>query len=75
MGDPETFRRLPVWAPYTAGGRLLYDATWSRRYTNTRRATGVTLDKAEGKVAALKALVAALGAASPKPQSLTQKSL
>ena len=58
--NPETFQRLPVWAPHTARGRPLYDAGWTRRYTNTRKATGVTAEKFEGNVAALQALVAAL---------------
>jgi hypothetical protein len=46
--NPETFRRLPIWAPHTARGRPLYDANWTRRYTNTRKATGVTAEKFEG---------------------------
>lgn len=69
--NPETFRRLPVWAPHTARGRPLYDAGWSRRYTNTRKATKITAEKFEGNVAALNALVAALGVASPKPKNWT----
>ena len=69
--NPETFRRLPVWAPHTARGRPLYDAGWTRRYTNTRKATGVTAEKFEGNVAALQALVAALDVASPKPKNWT----
>jgi hypothetical protein len=69
--NPETFRRLPVWAPHTARGRALYDANWSRRYTNTRQATKITAEKFEGNVAALNALVAALGVASPKPKNWT----
>jgi hypothetical protein len=69
--NPETFRRLPVWAPHTARGRPLYDARWTRRYTNTRKATGVTAEKFEGNVAALQALVAALDVASPKPKNWT----
>ena len=68
---PETFRRLPVWAPHTARGRPLYDAGWLRRYTNTRRATKITAEKFEGNVAALNALVAALDVASPKPKNWT----
>ena len=68
---PETFRTLPVWAPHTARGRPLYDRKWTRRYTNTRKATGVTAEKFEGNVAALSALVAALGVASPKPKNWT----
>jgi hypothetical protein len=69
--NPETFRRLPVWAPHTARGRPLYDAGWTRRYTNTRKATGVTAEKFEGNVAALQALVAALDVATPKPKNWT----
>jgi hypothetical protein len=69
--NPETFRRLPIWAPHTARGRALYDASWSRQYTNTRKATGVTADKFEANVAALQALVAALDVASPKPKNWT----
>ena len=69
--NPETFRRLPVWYPHTARGRPLFDASWTRPYTNTRRATGLTVDKYEGNVAAIKALVAALGVASPKPKNWT----
>ena len=68
---PDTFRALPVWAPHTARGRPLYDAAWSRRYTNTRKATGLTAEKFEGNVAALNALVAALDVASPKPKNWT----
>jgi hypothetical protein len=64
---PDTFRALPVWAPHTARGRPLYDAAWARRYTNTRKATGLTAEKFEGNVAALNALVAALDVSSPKP--------
>ncbi|MBI5138069.1 MAG: hypothetical protein HZA24_12140 [Nitrospirae bacterium] len=58
---PETFRRLPVWAPHTARGRLLYDAGWTHVPTGRR----------ESNVAALKALVAALDVASPKPKHWT----
>ena len=68
---PDTFKALPVWAPETARGRPLYDASWTRRYTNTRKATGVTSQKFEGNVAALKSLVAALGVSSPKPKNWT----
>jgi hypothetical protein len=68
---PDTFKALPVWAPHTARSRPLFDASWARRYTNTRSATGVTAEKFEGNVAALKALVAALGVASPKPKNWT----
>ena len=39
---PDTFRALPVCAPHAARGQALFDAGWSRRYTNTRKATGIT---------------------------------
>lgn len=68
---PDTFRALPVWAPHTARGMPLYDAQWKRRYTNTRKATGITLDKSEGNAAALQALVAALDVAPPRPKNWT----
>ena len=68
---PDTFRALPVWAPHTARGRPLFDAGWTRRYTNTRKLTGVTAEKFEGNVAALNALVAALDVASPRPKNWT----
>lgn len=68
---PDTFRQLPVWCPWTARGRPLYDRSWQRRYTNTKRATKHTVDKVEGNVAASKALIAALGVASPKPRNWT----
>ena len=50
-------RRMP------ARGMPLFDASWSRRYTNTRKATGITSEKFEGNVAAAQALFAALDAA------------
>ncbi len=56
---------------HMARGTPLFDASWTRRYTNTRKATGVTAEKFEGNVAALKALTAALGIASPKPKNWT----
>jgi hypothetical protein len=33
---PLTFRLLPVWCPWTARNRPLYDASWQRRRTNTK---------------------------------------
>ena len=69
--DPKTFRKMPVWAPHTARGRPLYDASWTRRYTNTRKSTGITSEKFEGNVAALKALVAALDVARRRPKNWT----
>jgi hypothetical protein len=68
---PNTFKALPVWAPHTARGRPLYDAGWTRRYTNTRKTTGITAEKFEGNIAALNSLVAALDVASPKPRNWT----
>lgn len=69
--DPATFHALPVWCPEVARGQPLYDASWSRRYTNTKRATQQVAEKFEGNVAALKALVAALDVAKPKPENWT----
>ena len=68
---PQTFRELPVWCPWAARGRPLYEKTWQRRSTNTRRDTGATSEKVEANVVAGKALVAALGVASPKPGNWT----
>jgi hypothetical protein len=68
---PETFRRLPVWCPWTARGRPLYDRAWQRRYTNTKRATRQAVEKVEGNVAAIQTLVAALGVARPRPRNWT----
>ena len=62
--NPETFRRLPVRCPHTARGQPLYDAGWTRRCTNTRKATSIKPEEFEGNVAALQALVAALDVAS-----------
>src|SRR5262245_36055149 len=58
---PETFRALPVWYPETARGRPMYDAKFTRVYTNKNRATGATSNKSEPNIWAGKALVAALG--------------
>lgn len=68
---PDTFRQLPVWCPWTARGRPLYDKTWLRRRTNTRQATNQTVDKCEGNIAASQALVAALGVGRRKPPNWT----
>lgn len=68
---PKTFRALPVWAPHTARGKPLFDAAWSRPYTNTKKATGITSEKSEGNIAASQALIAALGIARPKPKNWT----
>jgi hypothetical protein len=68
---PKTFSALPVWAPHTARGQPLYDSGWTRRYTNQRKATGVTIEKSEGNVAALKSLLSALDVATPRPKNWT----
>lgn len=68
---PDTFCRLPVWCPEIARGQPLYSAGWQRPATNTKKGSQITLEKAEGNVAALKALVAALDVASPKPNNWT----
>lgn len=68
---PETFKALPVWAPHTARGMPLFNAGWTQRYTNTRKVTGLTAEKSEGNVAALKALLAALGVMMPPPKNWT----
>lgn len=68
---PLTFKALPVWAPQSARGRALYDASWSRQYTNTSRTTKITSPKFEGNIAASDALIAALGVGTPKPKNWT----
>jgi hypothetical protein len=68
---PKTFLELPVWCPWAARGRPLYDKTWQRRTKNTRRDDGSTREKVEANVDAANALVAALGVASPKPRCWT----
>jgi hypothetical protein len=69
--NPETFRCLPVWCPWTARGRPVYDATWTRRYTNTHRTTRQTVEKLEANIQAADALIAALGVSDPKPKNWT----
>jgi hypothetical protein len=66
---PDTFRALPVWAPHAARGQPLFDSGWSRRYTNKRKATGITSEKFEGNVAAPQALFAALDVQFPRPKN------
>ena len=58
---PDTFRALPIWYPETARGRPIFDATWTRQYTNTKRQTGAIAAKVEPNIKAGKAFVAALG--------------
>src|SRR5258708_24202557 len=67
--NPETFRRLPVWCPYTARGQRDYDKTWKKQYQNKNRSTGEISGKTEANVSASKVLVAALGVAPPKPRN------
>jgi hypothetical protein len=69
--DKETFKLLPVWAPHAARGRQLYDASWSREYTNTKRKTGQKNLKVEGNTTAQKALMEALDVKSKKPKNWT----
>jgi hypothetical protein len=69
--NPQTFRELPVWYPWHARKRSLYDKTWQRSLTNTRRDTGAKSERFEANVSAAKALIAALGVASPKPRNWT----
>ncbi len=52
-------------------GAPLFDSAWQRRYTNTKRATNLTIEKVEGNIAASKTLTAALGVARPKPPNWT----
>lgn len=68
---PETFRRLPVWCPWAARGRQLYDSSWTRKYTNTKKSTNETMSKVEGNIAASDALRRALGVRGPKPKNWT----
>jgi hypothetical protein len=68
---PETFRALPVWAPHAARGLPVFDGSWSRQYTNTKKSTGIKSDKFEGNVAAGHSLFAALDVALPRPQNWT----
>ena len=66
---PEVFRRLPVWSPWAARGRAVYDARWSTAAVHTRQGTGETIAKREGNIAASEALVAALGVMEPRPKN------
>jgi hypothetical protein len=68
---PDTFKALPVWCPWAARGRPLYEKTWQHRSTNTKRDTRATSEKVEANVSAGNALRAALGVASPKPKNWT----
>ncbi len=68
---PETFRELPVWCPWAARSCALYDRSWKRQYTNTKRSTNQTSPKFEGNENAAKSLIAALGVANPKPPNWT----
>jgi hypothetical protein len=69
--NPEAFRQLPVWSPWAARGRQLYDIRWTKKVTNTRRSTGETVHKREGNVTAGDALFRALGLVGKKPPNWT----
>lgn len=56
--DPETFKLLPVWHPYTARKAPLYSEGWTRPATNKGE------PKYEGNVAANKTLTESLGLAA-----------
>ncbi len=68
---PDVYNRLPVWAPYTARGQPLYNSSWTRPQTNTRRATQATVNKVEGNTNAAKVLRLALGISGKKPKNWT----
>ena len=59
--DPETFRRLPVWYPEYHRRAPIYDASYTRQYTNTRKTTGEVLNKTEPNIHASKAIRQAMG--------------
>lgn len=61
--DPETFRLMPLWYPEYARGGALYNAGWTVRRQNRKRATDVVSDKVEGNSKANAALTSALGLA------------
>ncbi len=63
---PNTFREMPVWFPETARRQPMYNADYTRQYTNTRKQTGETINKVEPNIHAAKALVRALGIPSRK---------
>jgi hypothetical protein len=58
---PDTFRLLPLWYPETARGQPIFDASWSRQYTNTKRGSDRADDKFEANTRAGIALSRALG--------------
>jgi hypothetical protein len=68
---PDVFRELPVWAPWAARGRPLYDRAWQRHYTNTKRGAVHAAEKYEGNRSASQVLFTALGVANPKPLNWT----
>ena len=70
--DPRTFRALPVWYPESYRGAPSYDAKWQRRYTNTSKSTGKTVEKSEPNILAGRALWRAFGIApQSKPKNWT----
>lgn len=64
---PDTFKALPIWCPYTARGRPLYDAAWS-----VALKSGKGVAKVEQNIRAAAALRDALGVkSSSKPKNWT----
>ncbi|MFZ5443736.1 MAG: hypothetical protein ACOZQL_27260 [Myxococcota bacterium] len=61
---PDTFHSLPVWYPEFARGRPSFDATWTRRLTNTKRQSGQVAEKVEPNLKARAAIQHALGLGS-----------
>jgi hypothetical protein len=69
--NPETFHRLPVWAPYTARGQPEYNAQWTIVNKIKRKKSGQVIDATETNIRAQEALLKALGVANPKPKNWT----
>ncbi len=70
--DPQVFRKLPVWYPESYRGAPSYDAKWQRRYTNTSKTTGQTVEKHEPNILAGKALWQSFGiVGKSKPKNWT----
>lgn len=66
---PEAFHYLPVWYPEFARKAPFYNSNWSELRMNTNRQSGISTPKTEGNTNAGKALNAALGMGSKKPNS------
>jgi hypothetical protein len=69
--NPETFHRLPVWAPYAARGQPEYDAKWTIINKIRRKKSGQIVEATETNIKAQDALLKALGVGSPKPKNWT----